>query len=66
MAFKRYLLFCYAHYYPGGGMHDYVSCHMTVEAAKNRAKRSKNEFYQVVNRENLKVESTNDTSYKKE
>jgi len=60
MAFKKYLLFCYGQYYPGGGMHDFVSSHTTIEAAKNRSKKQKTDYYQVVNKDNLKVESTND------
>ncbi len=37
MVRERYWLFCFAGYYPEGGMHDFVGSFSSVEAAQNAA-----------------------------
>lgn len=45
---KRYLVFAFDYYYPGGGWNDFVSAHDTVEEAQKAGKDKNLDCYQIV------------------
>jgi hypothetical protein len=56
---KRFLVFAYQAYYPGGGWCDFKSAHDTIEEAhagvKELAEKSRYDFVEIVDLERLEI-----------
>lgn len=54
---KRYVLFAYDAYYPGGGMNDFASAHDTIEDAEAAGQKQRTDYFDVADLESHKVVS---------
>ena len=50
---KKYMLFCFATYYPGGGMSDYVGSWDTLPEAITEAQKRRDDYREIYDRDTL-------------